>query len=178
MFNHLLQIASFKSGPQHFKSNIAVPILIAILFIAIEAVLLDLTPGNELHLMAIQSTLKVIVIWVFMYTWLKSCDVRDGLNSTITAMLFVALIAEIIRLPLWDMIRGTKESAQVVLALGLSIIAVGVVAWQYSVWYYILKQMTQRSMGEIIAVLISIVVISEVVGSVAIQIGAPIGGLS
>lgn len=62
MLNNLLQIASFKSGPQNFTTGIFAVIVVALLFTGVQGYALSLSPGNELIRMFVASFLKVLVL--------------------------------------------------------------------------------------------------------------------
>jgi len=176
MFNHLLQIASFKSGPQHFSTPVWALIVFIILFTGVQGFSLSLSPGNEMIRMFVASFLKMVVLGIVLLGWMRSVHISTHFKSTFMMIVFISLLAEIVKLPLTTMIRDAKLTSDVTIAAVLSIPLIGVAIWQYAVWFYGLKQVGERSKGEIIAVMISLVLVSEVVGFVLSKIGSPVEG--
>jgi len=178
MFTHLLQIASFKSKPQNFESSIWAILICGLLFIGVQGYALSLSPGNELIRMFVASSVKLIVIAGILFLWIRSVDAGPYFKSTLMVIIFVSLLTEIVKLPLSTMIRQTKQDADVVMAVVYALPLWGIVVWQYWVWYYAIKGVSERSKAEVITIMITLVLISEVAGSILSQIGAPVEGFS
>jgi len=176
MFVHMLQIASFKSKPQNFDTPVWAVIIILLLFTVVQGYALSLSPGNELVRMFVASVLKMIVVGGFVFGWMKSVNVSKYFLSTMAVIAVTSLLAEVVKLPLTMMIRDAKGTSDVTTAAILSIPLLAVVAWQYAVWFYALKSVSERRKGEIIAVMISMVMVSEVVGFVLSKVGSPVEG--
>lgn len=176
MFNHLLQIASFKSGPQNFKTPIWAIVIFTVLFSLVQGYALSLSPGNELIRMIVASALKIVVISALLYGWLSSVDSKENFLSILMVFVFVSLLAEVVKLPLTQIVRDLKATNDVLIALLVSIPLWGIMLWNVWVFYYALKQVVKRGPVEIIAVIITLVLISEVVGSVLSKIGSPVEG--
>ena len=176
MFTHLLQIASFKSKPQNFMTPMWAVLFCSVIFAGVQGYALSLSPGNELIRMIVASLIKVVVITGLLLGWMRSIKASPYFLSTLFVIIFISLLAEIIKLPLTTMIRDAKMTSDVTIAALLSIPLLAIVAWQYAVWYYSLKQVSERSRSEIVAVIITLVLISEVVGFVLSKIGSPIEG--
>jgi hypothetical protein len=176
MFNHLLQIASFKSGPQHFNTPVWVLIVFILLFTGVQGYSLSLSPGNEMIRMFVASFIKMLVLGGVLLGWMRSVNISAHFMSTFMMIVFVALLVEIVKLPLTTIIRDAKLTSDVTTAAVLSIPLIAVAIWQYLVWFYGLKQVGERTKGEILAVMISLVLVSEVVGFVLSKIGSPVEG--
>jgi len=178
MFTHLLQIASFKSKPQNFESPVWAILVLSSLFIGVQGYALSLSPGNELIRMFVASSIKLMVIAGILFLWIRSVDASPYYKSTLMVIVFVSLLTEVVKLPLSTMIRETKQDADVVMAVAYSLPLGAMVVWQYWVWYYAIKEASERSKAEIITIMITLVLISEVAGSVFSQVGAPVEGFS
>ncbi|PCI71467.1 MAG: hypothetical protein COB26_01165 [Piscirickettsiaceae bacterium] len=176
MFTHLLQIASFKSRPQNFTTPAWIIVITMLLFTGVQGYALSLSPGNELIRMLVASLLKIVVIAGLLLGWMRSIKAAPHFNSLLLVIVLTSLFAEIVKLPLTTMIRDAKLTSDVTFAAILSIPLLAVIIWQYSVWYYSLKQVSERSKGEIVTVMITLVLISEVVGFVLSKIGSPVEG--
>jgi hypothetical protein len=176
MFNHLLQIASFKSGPQHFKTPLWAIIVFTLLFSLVQGYALSLTPGNELIRMLVASGLKIFVMGLLLYGWMRSVDCKENFLSVLMVILFVSLLAEVVKMPLTQMVRELKFTGEALVALMISIPILAIMLWTVWVFYYAIKEATQRSTGEIIVVVITLVTVSEVVGFVLSKIGSAIEG--
>ncbi|ORU90444.1 MAG: hypothetical protein A6F71_05620 [Cycloclasticus sp. symbiont of Poecilosclerida sp. M] len=174
MFNHLLQIASFKSGPQHFKTPIWAVVVCALLFVVVQAYALSLTPGNDLIRMVVASTLKTAVLAALLFGWMSSVDCKQDFLSVLMAFVFVSLLAEVVKLPLTQMVRDLKDTGDAITALLISIPIWAIMVWNIWVLYYCVKQVAQRGTVEVIVVIIVFVMVSEVAGSVFSQVGVPI----
>ena len=174
MFTHLLQIASFKSSVQNFSTPTWALVFVALTYIAFQGFALGQSPGNEMVRMFAASALKLVVVSGILYAWLKSVDAVSSFASSLMALIFIALLAEFIKLPLAMLVRETKATADLLMALVWSVPLWATIVWQYAVWYYVLKQVAPRGKGEIIAIIIALVLISEVVGSVLSKIGSPV----
>lgn len=178
MFTHLLQIASFKSKPQNFKAITWVVVIFGLLFAGVQGFAMSLTPGNELIRVLVAGLFKVIVLAALLLGWIRSIDRGTHYSSTLLVLFFVSLLSEIVKLPMVTMIRDAKLTSDMITAIIISIPLVAVTVWQYAVWFYTLKVVSDRTKGEVVAVIITLVLISEVVGSVLSEIGAPLGGFS
>lgn len=176
MFNHLLQISSFKSGPQNYTTPVWAIIVFTILFTGVHGYALSFTPGNELVRMFIASFVKVVVLGVVMLGWMRSVKVSEFFKSTLMLFIFVSLLAEIVKLPLTTLIRDAKLTSDVTTAAILSIPLIAVTIWQYLVWYYGLNQVAGRTKAEVIAVIICFVLVSEVAGYVTSMVGMDLQG--
>lgn len=175
MFTHLLQIASFKSGPQHFKTPIYALIMVAVLYIGVQSFVLSLSPGNELIRMLVASVLKALVLAAVLFAWMKSTNLEEHFPSTLMVVFFAFLLAEVIKMPLSAMVRETKDTADLVMALVYSVPIWATMAWSYLVFYYVVKQISDRSKGELIGVVFTCALVSEVAGSVFSQVGTQLG---
>ncbi|ORU92609.1 MAG: hypothetical protein A6F72_05215 [Cycloclasticus sp. symbiont of Poecilosclerida sp. N] len=178
MFNHLLQIASFQSKPQNFKSPIWAILLFSIFFIAVQGYALSLSPGNDLTRMMVASFLKILTIAALLFMWLNSLKQGEHFPSTFLVIVVTSFMTELIKFPLSTMIRETEMNQDVMMAIVYSLPLWATVIWQYCVWYYVLKEVSSRAKGELITVMIVLVMVSEVAGSVLSQIGAPVEGFS
>ena len=178
MFTHLLQIASFKSKPQNFESPVWAILLLATMFVGVQGYALSLSPGNELIRMFVASSIKLVVVAGILYVWIRSVDAGSYFKSTLVVIIFASLLTEIVKLPLSTMIRQTEQDADVVMAILYSLPLWGVIVWQYWVWFYAMKESSERSKTEVITMMITLILISEVAGSVLSKIGGPVEGFS
>jgi len=178
MFTHLLQIASFKSGPQNFETKNWALVLLGLLFIVVYGYSLSLSPGNELIRMFTLSAIKLLVIGALLLGWMQPTGMMKDFKSTYLVLIFAMLLAEILKLPLTTMVRETKMTSDVVMGVIYSIPIWALVVWNYCVWYYGIQQATKRSKVEIILVMVTLFMLSEVAGSTFSSIGTQLGGFS
>ncbi|ORU91545.1 MAG: hypothetical protein A6F70_00245 [Cycloclasticus sp. symbiont of Bathymodiolus heckerae] len=176
MFTHLMQIASFKSGPQNFDTPNWVIVLFGTLFVVVYGFALSLSPGNIAERMYVASFLKCLVIGSILYAWMRSIGLRKHFKSTFLVLIFAMLLAEIVKLPLSTMVRETKMDSDVVMGVIYSIPIWAIVVWNYLVWYYGIQQATARSKTEVLVVMVTVFMLSEVAGSVFSSVGVQLGG--
>jgi len=178
MFTHLLQIASFKSGPQNFETKTWAIALLGLLFIIVYGYSLSLSPGNELIRMFAASAIKLSVIGALLFGWMQPTGMGKEFKSTFLVLIFAMLLVEILKLPLTSMVRETKMTSDVVMGVIYSIPIWALVVWNYCVWYYGISQATKRSKTEIILVMVTLFMLSEVAGSTFSSVGKTLGGFS
>lgn len=178
MLTHLLQIASFKSKPQNMVAPLWSILVASLFLVVIQAYALSFTPGNELLRMAFASAIKLVVIAGLMYGWMRSVNCNTHFAASLLVIVVISVLSEVVKLPLGMMIKDTRQTAEVIKAIALSLPYWAVIAWQYSVWYYVFKEVSQRSKAEVVTVMVSLVLISEVAGSVLSKVGLPVEGFS
>ena len=178
MLTHLLQVASFKSKPQHFSAPGWLVLVLGVLLLLVQAYALNRSLGGELHRMVVASGIKLLVLGALLYGWMRSVDAEGVFASSLLVILAVSLVSEVGKLPLSIMIRETKKTADVGSAVLFSMPYWALIAWQYSVWFYVLREASQRAKVEVLTVIITLVLVSEVAGSVLSKIGSPIEGFN
>jgi len=146
--------------------------------VLVQAYSLSFSPGNDLLRMTVASSIKLVVISALLYGWMSSVGCEADFASSLLVIIFVSLLSELAKMPLSMMIKQTKQTADIGQAILLSIPYWAVIVWQYSVWYYALKEVSQRAKAEVVTVMVALVLISEVAGSVFSKVGSPVEGFS